>query len=318
MTYAPIVLFVYNRPWHTEQTLRALMKNDLAKESELYIYADGPKEDATEEQLNLINQVRILIRQEQWCGKVHIIESKHNKGLADSIISGVTEVVNKYGRVIVLEDDLETAPMFLTYMNEALSYYEPRNCVFSISADIPMRMPEIKPYAYDVFVSYRNFSYGWGTWKERWNQVDWSINNFYEFQNDTLVQQAFCRGGDDLFDMLEAQSRGIIDSWAIRFTWAHFEQHAVSIMPTQTFVHHLGFDGSGVHCRGGNHDNRSLNTRRSYHFLPILYEDARFINAFYATYTRAPLPTYKRILNRIWRKFYNKNVFVPQAKVLVK
>ena len=90
MTYAPIVLFVYNRPWHTEQTLRALMKNDLAKESELFIYADGPKEDATEEQLNLINQVRILIRQEQWCGQVNIIESQHNKGLADSIISGVT------------------------------------------------------------------------------------------------------------------------------------------------------------------------------------------------------------------------------------
>ena len=124
MKLAPIILFVYNRPWHTEQTLRALMANELAVESELYIYADGPKPNATDEQLQKIREVRQLIRQEQWCGKVHVVESEKNKGLANSVINGVSEIVNKYGRIIVLEDDLKTSPTFLTYMNQALEYYE--------------------------------------------------------------------------------------------------------------------------------------------------------------------------------------------------
>ena len=124
MKLAPIILFVYNRPWHTEQTLRALMANELAAKSELYIYADGPKPNATDEQLQKIHEVRQLIRQEQWCDKVHIVESEKNKGLADSIIGGVTEIVNKYGKIIVLEDDIVPTTGFLQYMNDALEMYK--------------------------------------------------------------------------------------------------------------------------------------------------------------------------------------------------
>ena len=318
MTLAPIILFVYNRPWHTEQTLRALMANDLASESELFIYADGPKETATEEQLQKIQEVRQLIRKDQWCGKVHIIESDKNKGLANSVIKGVSDVVNKYGKVIVLEDDLKTSPTFLTYMNKSLEYYESYNSVYSISADIPMKMPLIEDYDYDVFVSYRNFSYGWGTWKNRWNNVDWRMHTYSMIDTDKHIQSAFNRGGDDLYNMLQAQKDGLIDSWAVRFTLAHFINHAVSIMPTQTFVNHIGFDGSGIHCSGGINDMRPLNSKREYAFLPIIYEDSRWINAFYSTYYRGLLPLWKRIVNKLYRKFVGQNVFVKQGKVFVK
>jgi GT2 family glycosyltransferase len=116
---SPIILFVYNRPSHTEQTLKDLMQNELADQSVLYIYADGPKENATEEQIKKINEVRQLIRSKTWCKEAHIKEAEKNKGLADSIIDGGTEQVNKYGKVIVLEHDLITARGFLKYMNKA-------------------------------------------------------------------------------------------------------------------------------------------------------------------------------------------------------
>lgn len=318
MNLAPIVLFVYNRPWHTEQTLRALQQNDLASESELYIYADGPKPHAEEKQLQQIRQVREIIRREQWCATVHIIESETNKGLADSVIAGVTEVVNRHGRVIVLEDDLVVSHAFLNYMNAALEYYQEQKSVFSISSDIPMNMPQIKPYDYDVFVSYRNFSYGWATWSDRWQQVDWAMTDYQKMQSNIYMQSAFNRGGDDLVTMFEAQYLGNIDSWAVRFTWAHFCHHAVSIMPTQTFVHHIGFDGSGIHCSSGITDNRILNQQTTYNFLPVLYEDARFINAFYNTYYRAPLPLYKRAINKIWRIAFGKKLFTATAEVFLK
>ena len=133
MSYAPIVLFVYNRPEHTRQTLEALAANTLAQESDLFIYADGPKEDATEEQLERIRKVRAIVRSQQGCKSVTVIESDTNKGLAASIILGVTETVNKYGRIIVLEDDIVTGKYFLEYMNTALKKYENEKQVWEIT-----------------------------------------------------------------------------------------------------------------------------------------------------------------------------------------
>lgn len=297
---SPIVLFVYNRPVHTERTLEALFKNELASESELYIYADGPKPNATLEQQEKIAEVRNVIRKRQWCREVHIVESEINKGLANSIIEGVTKIVSKYGKVIVLEDDLEISPSFLTYMNKALDYYSPFQSVFSISSDIPMKMPVIKEYDFDVFVSHRNFSYGWGTWCDRWQQVDWSMGAFNMLEKDVFMQQAFNRGGSDLYNMLQAQKQHKIDSWSIRFTLAHFVLHAVSIMPTQSFIRHLGLDGSGTHCPSTQMiSERKLNMKTDFHFLPVIYEDKRFIDAFYMCYVRKKLPLIKRLINKM-------------------
>src|SRR5476651_1758025 len=120
MQLAPIVLFVYNRPWHVEQTLNALAANELAAESELYIYADGPKDNADAITLENIQKTREIIRKKKWCNEVYIIERSKNLGLQASIIEGVTTVVNNYGKVIVLEDDIITSPYFLQYMNDAL------------------------------------------------------------------------------------------------------------------------------------------------------------------------------------------------------
>ena len=133
MTYSPVILFIYNRPEHTRQTLEALAANTLAKESDLFIFADGPKENATVQQLEKIQQTRKLARSKKWCKNVTVIESKKNKGLAASIISGVTEIVNKYGKVIVLEDDIVTGKYFLEYMNEALDKYAEEKNVWHIS-----------------------------------------------------------------------------------------------------------------------------------------------------------------------------------------
>ena len=112
MNLAPIILFVYNRPWHTEKTLEALMGNDRADQSTLYIYADGAKENSSQNQLDKIRKVREVIRKKQWCKEIHILESNENKGLAESIILGVTSIVNRYDQVIVLEDDLITSKHF--------------------------------------------------------------------------------------------------------------------------------------------------------------------------------------------------------------
>jgi GT2 family glycosyltransferase len=130
---APIIVFIYNRPEHTQKTLSALSANFLAKESILYIYSDGPKQNASETEKQIILETRKIALSEKWCGEIQFIQSDYNKGLADSIITGVTDVVSKHGKVIVLEDDLVTSPYFLTYMNDALVLYADKSTVWHIS-----------------------------------------------------------------------------------------------------------------------------------------------------------------------------------------
>jgi FkbM family methyltransferase len=245
---APIVLFVYNRPWHTRQTLDSLLSNELANESEFFIYADGPKEDATEDVKEKIKDVRKLIQEKKWCKKNHITESDKNKGLAASIIEGVTEIVNHYGKIIVLEDDLLLSENFLKFMNLSLETYKNDKRIFSISG---YRYPGIIPdnYREQVFLFPRASSWGWGTWKDRWNLADWQLKNFDNFLADTNSQERFNAGGRDLTNMLIMQVQDKIDSWAIRWCYAHHVSNAYGLFPVKSKIQNIGLDGSGIHCK---------------------------------------------------------------------
>ncbi|MEL7663307.1 MAG: glycosyltransferase [Methanosarcina mazei] len=244
---APIVLFVYNRPWHTRQTVKALQKNELANESELFVYSDAPKEKHA---IGKVTEVREYLKTIEGFKKIKIIERNQNWGLANSIIDGVTKTVNEHGKVIILEDDLVTSPYFLRFMNEGLKFYHNNHEIMSISGyTLPptfMRFP--KNFTDDIYLSYRNSSWGWATWADRWNLVDWEVKDYYQFRSDPEQQKLFNRGGDDLTNMLKSQMEGKINSWAIRFSYAHFKQGMYSVCPHYSYVNNIGHDGTGTHC----------------------------------------------------------------------
>ena len=269
---APIILFVYNRPEHTKKTIEALQKNHLAAESDLFIFADGARThppapslyqiEGGQEKVSLFGKegdlegvasVGSYIKTITGFKSITITESPTNKGLANSVIAGVTEIIEKYGAVIVLEDDLITSPYFLTYMNDALKLFENRNDIFSISGytypENVMKIPET--YREDAYLSLRFGSWGWGTWKNRWKQVDWELKDFNKFRKNRAMKKEFGRGGEDRSYMLISQIRGAIDSWAIRFDYAHFKNRCYNLRPTKTLVKNIGFDGSGIHCDVG-------------------------------------------------------------------
>ena len=254
---APIVLFVYNRPDHTKQTVEALQKNELASDSELFIYADAAKNENT---VTKVNRVREYIKSIDGFKKVTVIEREKNWGLANSIIDGVTNIINKYDKIIVLEDDLVTSPYFLKFMNEGLTIYEDRKDIFSITG---FNFPEIqantpKDYCDSIYLSYRCMSWGWGVWKNRWMSIDWEVQDFDELKGDNNKINKFNRGGEDLFPMLKSQILGHIDSWAIRFCYAHYKNNSYCVYPIESFVSNEGFDGSGVHCNADPSSKYSL------------------------------------------------------------
>jgi hypothetical protein len=165
-------------------------------------------------------------------------------------------------------------------------------------------------------VSLRNGSWGWGTWKDRWNQIDWNVALYQTMLTNQQLQDAFNRRGDDVFEMLQMQQSGKLNIWSIQFTMAHFVNHAISIVPTVSYVDNLGLDGSGENCSiNQSYRNDKLNTNENIRFLDILYEDKRIINAFYNANCNKKRPLWQKIINRISRILGKKNVFVIKKKI---
>lgn len=322
MGLSPIIVFCYNRPWHVEKTLLALSKNELADQSELFVFCDGPKKDATKEQLERIEETRCVVKKKRWCKDVHIIESDINKGLRSSIISGVDQVIRQYGKVIVLEDDLETSPYFLKYMNAALSKYQNYGGVFSISAQSYVNPNDFpKDYPYDVYAYPTHLPTGWATWIDRWNVVNWDIDKQLaeQFEKEPYMRDAFMRGGEDLYYQSLRERLNGLDVWSVCFSLAHFKHHAVSILPVVSYIHNTGFDGSGVNS--GHQETSMLNhnyyvdAKDNPRLLDVVYEDRRIVNLVYSSSVMHRRPFIKRIINRIGCIVTKKSNFILKGEV---
>ncbi len=243
MTYAPIVLFVYNRAEHTKQTVEALLKNPEAKKSELYIFADGPKKGKDPK----VEEVRNYIDTITGFKEIHIKKHNKNIGLANSVIAGVTEIVNKYGRIIVMEDDLVTTAYFLKFMNEALDRYENSKKVFTITG-YSYLLKGSKKLKETYFLNNVS-SWTWATWKDRWKFFDGECNGWEELLEDKELAYRFDHDGVfSLTAMMNAQMNlHTIDSWAVRWNYNVFKQNGISLFPNYSLVTNSGRDGTGTH-----------------------------------------------------------------------
>lgn len=232
---APVVLFCYKRPEILKQTVDALKRNYLAKDSELFIFSDGAKKD---EDISVITAVRDYLKTITGFKKVIIREAAQNRGLATSIVEGVTEIINKYNKVIVLEDDLVTSPNFLNYMNEGLDYFQSNPKIFSITGfSIPMKGLNED----SIYLTQRANSCGWGTWKDRWSVIDWDVKDYAELMKNRSARKAFNKMGSDMTGLLIKQKLGKINSWAIRWCYHQFKQDLYSVHPVVSKIKNIGY-----------------------------------------------------------------------------
>lgn len=244
MSLAPIILFAYNRPDHTRQTLSALKNNVLADQSVLHIYVDGLKSGASNEAKERHEELKRIVKSEQWCKEVVIHESENNLGLANSVKKGVTEIVNQFGKVIVLEDDLITGKYFLKFMNDALVMYENSPEVISITGYIyPVKrlMPQ-------TFFLRGADCWGWATWKRGWDLFeDDGKKLLNELESKNLIDDFNFYKSYPYAQMLRDQIEGKNDSWAILWYASAFIKDKLTLYPGISMVHNIGIDGSGMH-----------------------------------------------------------------------
>lgn len=245
MNYSPIIIFAFNRVDTLRNTVSSLLNNEEAKESELFVYVDGPRKQKPGE-AEKVKTVQEFVKTINGFKNVTYSFSEENKGLGTSIIAGVTEVINRYGRAIVLEDDLVFSSNFLAFMNDGLNRYENEQKVFSICGYTnKVKVP--KGYDHDAYFCTRSSSWGWGTWADRWNTVDWELKDWSRYKK---MGRAFNRwGGSDCFRMLRSVKECGATSWAIRFGFFQFLQDKLSLFPIESKVRNDGFDGAGTNCK---------------------------------------------------------------------
>lgn len=248
MSCAPIIIFVYNRADHFVETYNALSACKEAKDSELFIFSDGAKNDAGK---NKVNEVRTAVRAIKDSGdfkSVTVTESPVNKGLAASVIAGVTDVLDKYGRAIIVEDDCVVSPYFLKYINNALDYYQNSKNIGCLSGYTPMlELPD--DYTKDIFTAYRSCSCTWATWKECWEGVDWELKNIKDFYNSPKLISRLNSNGSDRFIRLYRQTKGNGSSWSVRFGAHLVKNNLLTVYPRYSYITNIGCDESGVHSK---------------------------------------------------------------------
>ena len=296
----PVLLFVYNRPYQLEQALKALALNEGAEDTPIFIYSDGAKNLAD---LKSVEEVRSICRNIHGFKEVMLIERERNYGLAENIISAINVEINKFGSVIVLEDDLITSPGFLNYMNDALVHYA-NSKIFSVCAYSPdIKIPA--EYAYSTYSTPRIGSWGWGTWSEKWNAVDWKIHNFNDFMMDKNARRNFNIGGNDLTVMLLKQKQKKINSWAIRFSYNCYQQGGKVIYPVKSLVRLMESDGQGTHMKNRlsflKYKTPVIEKIDTRYFCPSDVENEEIIERFRSFYSTS---LFRQLINMLKINFY--------------
>ena len=295
MACAPIALFVYNRPDHTRRTVEALAANTLARETPLHVFSDAPRNKTARRS---VEEVRSYIRTITGFQSVAIIERESNFGLARSIIEGVTNLCESYGRVIVVEDDLVTSPHFLSYVNDALTRYEYEDRVMQV---VGYMFPISLSLEEDAVFLPVTSSWGWGTWKRAWRHFDASGAGYQDLVNDQNLRRAFDLNGKyEFFKMLASQLRGETDSWAIRWYLSVFLMKGLVLYPREPLVENVGFDGSGVNCVASRIEAAKIDPQFCVTTMP---RQIRLSDKYRDILEAFPRPqlSVKSMVNRAWR-----------------
>lgn len=295
MKLAPITIFVYNRPWHIWKTIEALQKNVLANKSELFIFSDGPKDDDDKKK---VEEVRRYIRTISGFKKVSIVERKTNYGLAKSIIDGVTDIVNEYGNVIVLEDDLITSNGFLKFMNKSLKLYKNNNRIGMVSGYVfPLKAYPQKPF----FLRGGN-CWGWATWKRAWSlfETNSEIILSYILKNN-LSEEFDYQGYAGYITALKKLRKGPRTSWAILWYGTQFMNLLFAYHPNYSLIQNMGFDGSGEHCDiSSTYQTKTVSSVKA---ISVPVCESAFVRkeltAFYRSRTFFPTLFVQKVLRRL-------------------
>jgi Glycosyl transferase family 2 len=272
----PLLISTYARIDHLHRTINALLKNDLARETAVFVYSDAPRA-GDEEKIEAVRRYLAMVR---GFSAFHVVAREHNMGANANQVAAIDELLNRFGSLIVMEDDIIVAPGFLQYMNTALEKYKFDRKVFSVSAYCPpISIPE--DYQFDVFFLRRFNGWGVGWWKDRFDSIHHiTREEFDKFAANRLLSRSFTKaGGLDMLTMLRRVAYGEIDAGDVRCMYTQFLNDQYTLYPTKSLVLNIGSDGTGVHCGETDKFDVTLSDKTTFRFPDEVIVDPRIVEA---------------------------------------
>lgn len=281
MKKSPVVMIGYSRKNTLLRSLHNLSQCEDVKERDVYLFLDAPYRPEDTGKCQQMADSACEFR-DSHLQHLKIIRRPTNYGVPGNLISAVNEILERYGRVIFFEDDVLVSRTFLRFMDEALDYYENDKRIWCINGNRGRYLKVPRDYAYDVYLSPRNLPWGWGTWKDRWMEVDFSIKDWPQYRDDIQFRRKIDQTGEEMWRLLEGVYKGEIRTWDVQCTFYMIKNSLFSIEPRHALTKNIGFSSlDAVNCCGRN---MAMETAKYYNFLPRLVsdlaEDSRIMSGF--------------------------------------
>jgi len=298
----PLAIFTYNRPYHTQQTLQYLAKCPRLDECEIVIFCDGANRPEHQTQ---VEQVREAVSDWAKLHNAQVITRVENFGLKKSIETGVTDLCRKFGRIIVLEDDLLVNPAFIDYQLQALDHYADDERVWQVAG---FTFPFDKSSEQGTMLLPLSTTWGWGTWQRAWKHYNSDPTEAVEYLAVSDNAYRFdLEGAYPYTQMLTGVAQNHLQSWGVLFWYMVWRHKGYVVYPCQSLVANLGFDDSGVNsgCHLNQWNSVTLNDHgdRAWRFAVTPDEDnyvrlRKYIEDFVA---RKKNSLFKRTFGKIQR-----------------
>ncbi len=278
----PLMVVAFNRPTMLKETLYNLSRCDTVDDRDIYLYVDGPRHIADKSKIDAVIEVA-----KKWDHDVEIKRRGVNLGGVQNMILSVTEMLELYGKVIVVEDDILVSQSFLTFMDDALSMYEGNSKIWAINAYVDPKMIMPRQYKKDYFFAPRHSAWGWGIWKDRWAAVDFEIKDWRMKQNDISFIRELNMAGGDIVKMLDAEFSGELNCWDVQCTYYMRKNGLYTFRPRLTLTKNNGF---GTECEHCTTPSSRYSKQKYYNFHPVLDEfpvmDSSVVAAFQNSFNR--------------------------------
>jgi len=272
---APLGVSTYKRLEHLKRCVESLKRNALATQTDVYFFSDAPKSGDEE----AVAELRQYLKTISGFKTVHVVEREYNNRVTNNR-SGMRLLLDKYDRIIFLEEDVVVAPKFLSYMNHALDKYRDNPRIFSITGYCPpIQLPD--SYEHSVFFLRRFNAWGFGIWKDRFEKIDYIDREAYLslIDNRTTLKDFIENGGEDILGMLRLDTEGAMDALDVKAMYAQFINNQYTVYPRQSLTRNIGMDGSGTHCPRNNKFDVTLWENVEYFDLPEFHVDQQILKS---------------------------------------
>ena len=278
----PVMVVAFNRPGMLKETLSNLSRCENLDDREIHLYVDGPRNVADESKINAVIEVA-----KEWGADLKIKRRNTNLGGVPNMIAAVSEMLEQYGRVIIIEDDILVSRSFLTFMDAALARYENNSKIWAINGYVDPKMTMPRLYKKDYFLAPRHSAWGWGTWKDRWAAVDFEIKDWTMRRSDESLVRELNVAGGDIVKMLDAEAAGELNAWDVQCTYYMRKNGLYTLRPRLTMTKNNGF---GTECEHCSIPSSRYSKQKYYTFHPVLDDlpmtDPSVIAAFQNSFSR--------------------------------